>query len=132
MYTSSSSVRIIHAELSSQATTGLSCHDTPLVVRRGCSLVLQLSLSVSLSSYYTITASFLPIPGPHERSSTFRTNGVGKGVPEIWLSIDLPSYFPVGHYDVLVTMTLRGCPEILSHTLHSAVAVLFNPWNHGM
>lgn len=137
VYTSSSTVRITGATLSHDSqqqpssTNELTCNDTPLITRRGCPIVLEVSFSLPLALSYTVTVSFIPVHGPRERSCTFRAAGHGKSLPKIWLSIELPSNFPIGHYDVQISMSQHGCPEILSHTLHSELVVLFNPWLPG-
>ena len=137
-YSSVSPVRILRAELvalesvEDRHVSRIHSKDASLVTRRGCSVVLQLHFSQPLSVQYTTTLTFIPAGGPlRERSSTFRVSGLGKGSPELWLSIMLPTNFPVGHYDGQVSMSFSGCTEVIMHYIHSAVVVLFNPWNKG-
>lgn len=137
-YSSVSPVRIIRAELSAlesaedRRVSRIRSGDASLVMRRGCSVVLQLAFSQPLSTQYTATLTFVLAGGPQrERCSTFRVYGMGKGSPELWLSITLPSNFPVGHYDCQVSMSFSGCTEVIMHYMHSAVIVLFNPWHKG-
>ena len=136
-FSSASVVRLTSVELTSEQgreqcrTTRLRCQECEEVVRRGTALILHLSLSTAITSAYTISLAFIPVHGPRERSSTFKASGRGKNVSELWLKISLPASFPIGKYDGHVTLSLQSSVEILSHTLHSAVTVLFNPWHHG-
>ncbi len=136
-YISASPVRIKTATLSPSTTNtaphtdSLKCKDDPLITRRGCSIVLQITLCSNISCPYTVALSFIPVHGPRERSSMFKAKGSTKGNNVIWLSIDIPSTFPVGYYDTLVSITLQGCAEVISHTIHCAIVVLFNPWSSG-
>lgn len=131
-YISASPVRIVNAILTGHGedhhTTGLYCREKCLVTRRGSVTILQLTLSAPVTCPYTISLTFLPLYGPKERSSIFRANGNGKGGATIWLSVELPANFPVGYYDTHISISLRGCAEVLTHMIHSAIVVLFNPW----
>ena len=125
---STSATKIRCAKLSSKEDTGLSCREASLVTRRGCPVVLEITFTHPIILSYTVTLSFIPVHGPRERSCTFRASGQdGKGLPGIWLSIDLPVHFPIGVYDAHISVTQENCPEILTHTLHNELAVLFNP-----
>jgi transglutaminase 1 len=107
--------------------TNLRCRDASTVItRRGRSIVLRINFSIQLTIAYTITTTFIPVYGPKERSSTFRGTGNGNGQSKLFLSIEIPSNFPIGHYDLYVTISLRGHPEVLMYTLHSALVILFN------
>lgn len=110
---------------------GLHCRDQTLIARRGNTVVLQVKLSSVLSSPYSVTLTFLPVHGPRERSSTFKTNGWSSNSYELWLSITLPCNFPVGKYDAHISLSLKGYTEIITHLVHCALVVLFNPWNPG-
>ena len=125
------SVQVTCEEAGSNRTDDLHCRDNTLVARRGNTVVLQLKLSAALSSPYTVTLTFLPVHGPKERSSTFKTNGWSSNSRELWLSITLPYNFPVGKYDAHLSLSLRGYTEIVTHLVHSALVVLFNPWHPG-
>ena len=112
-------------------TARLRCRECQLVVRRGSNLILHLSLSAPLSSSYAITLTFIPFRGLNERSSIFKASGRGRDITELWLKISLPCNFPVGKYDAHISMSVQSCVEVLTHMLHSAVTVLFNPWHKG-
>lgn len=136
-FSSSNSIKLTNVELTSESTTvendspQMCSQDCNLVVRRGSNLLLHLTLSQPLtSSLYTISLTFIPVYGPRERSSIFRASGKGKRKIELWLSVPLPANFPVGKYDTHVSLSLQSHVEILTHTVHSAVVVLFNPWHH--
>ena len=136
-YLSASPVRVLAATLAasetdSQHTQNLKCKDGPLLTRRGCSIILQITLSNSVTCPYSVTLSFTPVHGPRERSSTFRASGHGKNLPSMWLSIDLPPSFPVGYYDAHISLSIHGCTEVVTHMMHYAIVVLFNPWIKGM
>lgn len=95
-------------------------------------MVLEILFSSPITAGYTVTLSFIPVHGPRERSCTFRASGQdGKGLPGIWLSIELPARFPIGMYDAHISVTQENTPEILTHTLHNEVVVLFNPLMKG-
>ena len=140
-YMSASPVRISEASLSygptadnpshSNTCSKLKCKDDPLIARRGCTVVLQIQLSNSIRCPYTVTLTFIPVHGPRERSSMFKASGCGKDNQALWLSIDLPTTFPIGYYDSHVSVSLQGCVEVVTHMIHSAIVVLFNPWNSG-
>ena len=130
-YTSSSPIRITTASLSCDTNTSFTSSAT-VTTRRGCILFLDINLSQPLTSTYTITVSFIPTYGPKERSSIFRAVSKGKGIPRLCLSIDLPSNFPVGYYDLQITMSLQSSPEILLYTMPNALTVIFNCYFTGM
>ena len=139
-YLSASPVRIVATSLAPSSTNAaphtddLKCNDNPLVTRRGCSIILQITLSCSISCPYTVAMTFIPVHGPRERSSLFKASGsaIKGGRNVLWLSIDLPTTFPIGYYDTLVSVTLQGCVEVITHSMHSALVVLFNPWSPGI
>lgn len=136
-YMSASPVRICTGTFTHDAkenlhTESLRCRDGPMITRRGCTIVLEVSLSSCITCPYTVALTFIPVHGPRERSSMFKATGTAKGTSNLWLSIDLPTTFPVGYYDTLISVSIRGCSEIMTHLLHNAIAVLFNPWNKGM
>lgn len=134
-FSSASSIRLTRVGLTSEEdgchTAQLRCRECELVVRRGSNLILHLTVSASFSSSYTITLTFIPVHGPRERSSIFKASGRGRDINELWLKISLPPNFPVGKYDAHVAMSVQTSVEVLTHMLHSAVTVLFNPWHQG-
>ena len=110
--------------------TQQACHSA-LITRRGNTLVIKILTSVQLSSTYIVTLTFVPVHRPRERFGQFRARGVARESCELWLSIDLPTNFPVGKYHTHISLALGGGAEVLTYYHHQPIVVLFNPWNSG-
>ena len=101
------------------------------LLRRGNTLVLKVTTSADLSCRYCVSLTFVPVFRPRERFGQFRAKGTAKDSRELWLSITIPTNFPVGKYHAHVALSLGGGAEVLTHYHHKPIVVLFNPWDPG-
>lgn len=105
------------------------CSDQALLTRRGNTLVLKILTTAPISASYVVSLTFVPCHRPRERFAQFRARGVAHDSCTVWLSIAMPTNFPVGKYHTQVTLTYNG--EVVTHFSRQPIAVLFDPWNQG-
>lgn len=78
-----------------------------------------------------MSLTFVPVFRPRDRFGQFRAEGVAKGSYDLWLSIVVPSAFPVGKFHAHITLSVKGRVEVITHFHDKAIVILFNPWNRG-
>ena len=89
-------------------------------------------MSVALSCSYSVSLTFVPVFRPRERFGQFKAKGMANGTHDIWLSIKLPSNFPIGKYHAHLTVAVQGGLEVVTHFHNKPIVVLFNPWDSGV
>lgn len=112
-------------------TEGLKITESEVVLRRGDTLILKITTSLELSGSYVVSLTFVPVFRPRERFGQFRADGEAKGSCHLWLSIAIPSTFPVGKYHGHISLALQSRVEVVTYFHNKAIVVLFNPWNEG-
>jgi len=112
-------------------TIGLIATDTDVILRRGNTLILKITTSIAITGGYIVTLTFVPVFRPRDRFGQFRADGFSKGSDNLWLSIAIPSTFPVGKYHAHITLAVKGRVEVSTYFHNKAIVILFNPWNSG-
>ena len=136
--TSYSHLKIIETEFTCKETADenhtsrFSLTPGDLVLRRGNSLILKMKTSLIVSCEYIVTLVFATAATmKRERFGEFRATGCAKETEELWLSIEIPSNFPIGKFQPHVTLTLKGLLEVFTHFHQGNIIILFNPLNPG-
>ena len=112
-------------------TECLKVTESEVILRRGNTLILKITTSIELSGGYIVSLTFVPVFRPRDRFGQFRADGEAKGTRHLWLSIAIPSSFPVGKYHGHITLALKGRVELVTYFHNKAIVILFNPWDKG-
>ena len=102
------------------------------LLRRGDTLIVQVTTSSPLSSSYTLTLTFISAYHSNDRFGQFRAKGSIPNSTELWFSITLPANFPVGKFHYHVHLSTNRGRDVASYHHNKPVAVLFNPWLPGI